>query len=109
MVDSRNAGNIVFRQCADSCQPRYCGERRQGSCGVLERTLDIGRIGLSAEMLGSMQEVFERTVEYMKQRTQFGVQIGAFQALQHRAAIMYSEIELCRVIGPQSAGRTGSR
>ena len=46
-------------------------------------------------MLGSVQEVFQRIVEYLKQREQFGVQIGAFQALQHRAAEMYSEIELC--------------
>lgn len=94
MVDSRNAGNIDF----DNVQipvSALLGEEGKGAA-VLERTLDIGRIGLSAEMLGSIQEVFERTVEYMKQRTQFGVQIGAFQALQHRAAIMYSEIELCK-------------
>jgi alkylation response protein AidB-like acyl-CoA dehydrogenase len=94
MVDSRNAGNIVF----DTVQipaSTLLGEEGKAAA-VLERTLDIGRIGLSAEMLGSIQEVFERTVEYLKQRTQFGVQIGAFQALQHRAAIMYSEIELCK-------------
>jgi alkylation response protein AidB-like acyl-CoA dehydrogenase len=94
MVDSRNAGNIVFDNVQLS-PGALLGEEGKGH-PALERTLDIGRIGLSAEMLGSMQEVFERTVEYMKQRTQFGVQIGAFQALQHRAAIMYSEIELCR-------------
>jgi alkylation response protein AidB-like acyl-CoA dehydrogenase len=94
MVDSRNAGNILF----DNVQipaSALLGEEGNG-WAALERTLDIGRIGLAAEMLGSSQEVFERTVEYMKQRTQFGVQIGAFQALQHRAAIMYSEIELCK-------------
>ncbi len=94
MVDNRNAGNIVF----DNVQipaSALLGDEGNG-WAALERTLDIGRIGLAAEMLGSSQEVFERTVEYMKQRTQFGVQIGAFQALQHRAAIMYSEIELCK-------------
>jgi len=58
--------------------------------------LDTGRIGLAAEMLGSMQEVFERIIEYLRQREQFGVPIGAFQALQHRAAEMYCEIELCK-------------
>jgi acyl-CoA dehydrogenase len=47
-------------------------------------------------MLGGIQEVFDRTLEYLKQREQFGVLIGSFQGLQHRAASMYSEIELCK-------------
>ena len=60
--------------------------------------LDIARIGLAAEMLGSTQEVFDRILEYLKQREQFGVLIGSFQGLQHRAANMYSEIELCKSV-----------
>jgi len=94
MVDSRNAGNVSFVDVAVSADA-LLGDEGKG-WAALSRTLDIGRIGLAAEMLGGVQEVFERTVEYMKQRSQFGVQIGAFQALQHRAAIMYSEIELCK-------------
>jgi alkylation response protein AidB-like acyl-CoA dehydrogenase len=94
MVDSRNAGNVVFVD-VEVPDDALLGEENRG-WPVLSRTLDIGRIGLSAEMLGSIQEVFERTVEYLKQRSQFGVPIGAFQALQHRAAIMYSDIELCK-------------
>ena len=94
MVDSRSAGNVMFDGVEISADA-LLGPEGVG-WPALERTLDIGRIGLSAEMLGSAQEVFERTVEYLRQRTQFGVQIGAFQALQHRAAIMYSEIELCK-------------
>lgn len=94
MVDSRNAGNVCFDRVK---VPASALVGVEGKCWeVLQRTLDIGRIGLAAEMLGGVQEVFERTVEYLQQRTQFGVQIGAFQALQHRAAIMYSEIELCK-------------
>jgi acyl-CoA dehydrogenase len=42
--------------------------------------------------------VFERILEYLKQREQFGVLIGSFQGLQHRAANMYSEIELCKSV-----------
>ncbi len=62
----------------------------------LDRILDVARIGVAAEMLGLAQEAFERTVEYLKQRKQFGVPIGSFQALQHRAALLFGEIELCK-------------
>jgi acyl-CoA dehydrogenase len=60
--------------------------------------LDAGRIGQGAELLGIAQEAFERTMEYLKERTQFGVPIGSFQALQHRAAAMFAEIEQCKSI-----------
>lgn len=94
MVDSRNAANLVLDQV------RISGDSLLGSEGAgftaLDAALDIARIGVASEMLGSVQEVFQRIVEYLKQREQFGVQIGAFQALQHRAAEMYSEIELCK-------------
>jgi len=69
-----------------------------GGCSILEQTLDRGRIGMAAEMLGIAQEVFERTVQYLKERKQFGVQIGTFQALQHRAATLFGEIELCKSV-----------
>ena len=65
---------------------------------ILEKTLDITRIGLAAEMLGNIQEAFEITVNYLKEREQFGVKIGSFQALQHRCALMFGEIELCKSI-----------
>ena len=71
------------------------GERDHGA-GALEFILDVGRIGQSAELLGIAEEAFERTVRYLKERKQFGVPIGSFQALQHRAAIMFGEIELSR-------------
>jgi alkylation response protein AidB-like acyl-CoA dehydrogenase len=47
-------------------------------------------------MLGSMAEAFDRTIQYLKDRKQFGVPIGSFQALKHRAAEMYIQIELAR-------------
>ncbi len=49
-------------------------------------------------MLGSVLEAFERTVAYLKLRQQFGVPIGSFQALKHRAAVMFSEIELAKSV-----------
>jgi alkylation response protein AidB-like acyl-CoA dehydrogenase len=62
----------------------------------LEKALDIGAVCSAAEMLGIAQESFERTIEYLKERKQFGVLIGSFQALQHRAALLFCELGLCR-------------
>jgi len=67
--------------------------------------LDIARIGQSAELLGIAQEVFERTIEYLKDRKQFGVPIGVFQGLAHRAAHLYTEIELCKSVVLDALGK----
>jgi alkylation response protein AidB-like acyl-CoA dehydrogenase len=75
------------------------GARLSGSTPAdiaLESSLDRATIGLSAEMLGSMNEAFRMTVEYLKTRQQFGVPIGSFQSLQHRAADQYVQTELSR-------------
>jgi alkylation response protein AidB-like acyl-CoA dehydrogenase len=63
---------------------------------LLERTLDVARIAVSAEMLGMAAQAFDTTLDYLKTRVQFGQTIGSFQALQHRAAKMFSELELAR-------------
>jgi alkylation response protein AidB-like acyl-CoA dehydrogenase len=63
---------------------------------LLAGAIDRATAGLCAEMLGSMSEAFDRTLFYLKSRKQFGALIGSFQALQHRAAAMFIEIELCR-------------
>jgi alkylation response protein AidB-like acyl-CoA dehydrogenase len=67
-----------------------------GGPGLLDYILDVGRVGASAELLGLAQEAFERTMEYLKERKQFGVPIGSFQALQHHAAHLFGEIEMCK-------------
>ncbi|MCF8509757.1 MAG: acyl-CoA dehydrogenase [Hyphomonadaceae bacterium] len=67
-----------------------------GGYGLLEQILDRARIGAAAEMLGAADAAFEMTAEYLKVRKQFGQLIGSFQALQHRAAIMFTELELTR-------------
>lgn len=94
MVDSRNSANIQFDNVVVS-EAALLGELDAGFRG-LDKVLDVARIGIAAEMLGSMQAVFDSILEYLKQREQFGVLIGSFQGLQHRAAEMYSEIELCK-------------
>jgi alkylation response protein AidB-like acyl-CoA dehydrogenase len=63
---------------------------------VLEATLDRARAALAAEMLGTASQAFQMTLEYLKTRVQFGQVIGSFQALGHRAAGLYSQMELTR-------------
>ena len=94
MVDSRNAANVELSDVAVGAGA-LIGEAGKGA-DVLDPALDIARIGVSAEMLGSTQECFDRTVQYLKDREQFGVPIGSFQALKHRAANMFCEIELSK-------------
>ena len=94
MVDSRNSAMLSLNDVKVGADALLGAEG--GAYSSLTRVLDIGRIGVAAEMLGSMQQAFEITLDYLKQREQFGVLIGSFQGLQHRAAEMYSEIELCK-------------
>ena len=63
---------------------------------LIAETIDRATVALSGEMLGAMSEAFERTLAYLKERVQFGVPIGSFQALKHRAARLFIEIELTR-------------
>jgi len=63
---------------------------------VVDAILDRARIGLAAEMVGQASEAFEITSEYLKTRRQFGQVIGGFQALQHRAAKLFTDLELTR-------------
>ena len=94
MVDSRNAANVELANVRVS-RDALLGALDKGA-DVLDPTLDIARIGIAAEMLGGLQECFERTIAYLKEREQFGVPIGSFQALKHRAANMFCEVELSK-------------
>lgn len=96
MTDSRNAANISFEQVLVASD-NLIGKLDDG-WAVLDQVLDRGRVALAAEMMGCALEAFERTVAYLKEREQFGVLIGSFQALQHRAAQMQADIELCRSV-----------
>jgi alkylation response protein AidB-like acyl-CoA dehydrogenase len=69
-----------------------------GGAAVLDEAVDDATVGLCAEMLGGMEQAFAMTLEHLKSREQFGQPIGSFQALKHRAADLYIEIELARSV-----------
>jgi alkylation response protein AidB-like acyl-CoA dehydrogenase len=94
MVDAHNAARITFDE-VDVTADGVLGEVDQGG-RLLDGVLNVGRGAVASEMLGAAEEAFGRTVGYLKERKQFGRYIGEFQALQHRAAHLYCEIELTR-------------
>ena len=94
MVDSRNSAEIEFKNVTVS-KDSLLGDLNN-AYSVIENVLDIARVAIAAEMLGNSSKAFEITLDYLKERKQFGVLIGSFQALKHRAAEMYSEIELTK-------------
>lgn len=93
-VDSRGYANVEFNGVAVGADS-LLGEVDAGY-ETLEAILDRARAGLSAEMLGTAAQAFDMTLDYLKTRVQFGKVIGSFQALGHRAADLFSEMELAR-------------
>lgn len=96
MVDSRNAA-ILSLAGVKVDRSAVLGSVDSGA-DVLDATLDRATAAFSAELLGTCLEAYERTLAYLKERKQFGVPIGSFQALKHRAALMFIETELCRSV-----------
>ncbi|MCG8591070.1 MAG: acyl-CoA dehydrogenase family protein [Proteobacteria bacterium] len=96
LVDGRNAADVQLAG-VDVSADRILGELGRGA-DLLDAVFDRATIGLSAEMLGAFGEAFERTLAYIKEREQFGVKIGTFQALRHRVADMWCELEMARSV-----------
>ena len=95
-MDSKIYSDISFNNVEFSID-NFLSTENDGK-KILKKALDIACVGLAAEMLGNIQQAFDMTIQYLKEREQFGVKIGSFQALQHRSAIMFGEIELCKSI-----------
>lgn len=93
-VDSRGYANITLQQ-VQVPGDALLGELDAGH-PVLEQILDRCCAAISAEMLGTASQAFDMTLEYLKTREQFGRVIGSFQALGHRAAMLYSASEMAR-------------
>ena len=96
MVDSHNSARLSFENVKVAADA-ILGEVDAG-WNTLEGTLNVGRACVAAELLGAGEEAFSRTVNYLKERKQFGRAIGEFQALQHRSAQLYCELELTRSV-----------
>ena len=101
-VDSHPMVAMSFDDVAVAQDQLICGG--DPASALLDRIYDAGRLHLAAEMLGAAQEAFDRTLSYLKTRVQFGRRIGEFQALQHRAAILFGELEIARSTLPKAAG-----
>ncbi|MGN6057657.1 MAG: acyl-CoA dehydrogenase family protein [Sphingomicrobium sp.] len=101
LADSSHAARITFSNVeldADAVVGNV-----DGGWEPLSRALNAGRAGAAAELVGVAAGASALTVDYLKQRKQFGKFIGEFQALQHRAAHLYGEIEIARAAALKAA------
>lgn len=96
-MDSRGYAALQFNDVAVPASA-LMGPAGQ-TADVLDEVLDRARAGLGAEMLGVGAQAFAMTLDYLKTRKQFGAVIGSFQALGHRAAELFSAMELARSCG----------
>ncbi len=101
MIDGGGAGELILDNAAATCLSEDAED-------IIEAALDAGRLALCAEAVGVMEVLVDMTVDYLKQRKQFGRPIASFQALQHRAVDMAIEIEQCRSITILAASKMGT-
>jgi alkylation response protein AidB-like acyl-CoA dehydrogenase len=96
LVDSRDYANLRMDDLFVA-QDAVIGAAG-GATGLLEGFLDVASAHSACELLGIADAVFDMTVEYLRVREQFGAPIGSFQALQHRAARLFTRLELLRSV-----------
>ena len=101
LADSSKAARLTFENVAVDADA-VVGEV-DGGWAPLSRALNAGPVGAAAELVGVAAGASEMTFDYLKQRKQFGKLIGEFQALQHRAAHLYGEIEIARAVALKAA------
>jgi alkylation response protein AidB-like acyl-CoA dehydrogenase len=87
MADSRSHAMISFKDAP---------AEKIGGPELTARAIDLATTVTSAEMLGMAESAFQQTLDYLKQRVQFGQVLSTFQALQHRMAKMFTELQLMR-------------
>lgn len=94
MVDAHNAARVTLTDVEVDADA-LIGSVEGGEV-LLEGALNLGRACAAASLTGAGDQAFQTTLEYLRTRKQFGKLIGEFQALQHRAAHLFSEIEIAR-------------
>lgn len=94
LIDGRPSAVVEFQNVKVSAED-IIGERG-AALALLNSITDHAILYLCAEMIGGMQRAFDMTVDYLGTREQFNVKIGTFQALQHRAARMFTSLSLAR-------------
>lgn len=104
-MDGRKAAMLRFDDVEVGAD-RLLGPEGRGAA-ALEAALDVGAAACCAEGAGLTQAMLQMTVEYLKTREQFGVKIGSFQALQHRAVDMFVEAEICRSMAIMASLKVG--
>ncbi|MES2047503.1 MAG: acyl-CoA dehydrogenase [Pseudomonadota bacterium] len=105
-IDGLRAADITFHQ-VQVPSSSLLGDEAKG-WEILDAASDYGITLLCAEAIGVMEAIFAATLEYLKTRQQFGVPIGKFQALQHRMAEMYMEMEQARSMATLAAVKVSS-
>tara|TARA_B100001057_G_scaffold355916_1_gene357955 strand:- start:515 stop:1600 length:1086 start_codon:yes stop_codon:yes gene_type:complete len=100
MIDGGGAGEVLLdKSSADLIL--------QNAAAAVKDAMNAGVVALCSEAIGAMETAYEMTVDYLKQRKQFGRTIGSFQVLQHRAVDMLTEIEQARSITIKAAAELG--
>ena len=101
LADSSKAARLTFDN-VELDADAVIGEVDGGWAPLVAR-LNAGRAGAAAELVGVAAGAIAMTIDYLQQRKQFGKLIGEFQALQHRAAHLYAEIEIARAAALKAA------
>ena len=105
-IDGQKSSEIDFNDVTVASSTRL-GEKGN-ALAAIERVTDKAIVGISAEAVGVLETLLQKTVEYSKTRKQFGTVIGTFQALQHRMADMFIECQLARSIVVMAAMKLDS-
>ena len=101
LIDGGGASDVTLNNTPATCIS-------DSAQALVDATLNAARLALCAEAVGAMDVLLEMTIEYLKQRQQFGQPIALFQALQHRCVDMAVEIEQCRSITTLAASKLGT-
>lgn len=106
-VDGKMSAMVTLDSVSVSASARL-GEAG-GAYAALQRVIDQAVVGVSAEAVGALEALLQKTVEYSKTRKQFGTAIGTFQALQHRMTDMFIECQMARSIVVMAAMKLDSQ